>query len=140
MKKKEDSHIAWIDFSKLKKYTKKLPQPLPADEFLEEVKQYFLKNTKYNIYGLATHMSMSKERFTKQYLQNPDPQVAMIAQWAVDTITTHAMNNEEDYKRTLRYHIAQSETGKTFIELSEEVKQAEAKILVLPEKDINGDK
>jgi hypothetical protein len=135
-----NSNVVWIDFDKLKQYTKQLPQALTAEELIDEIKFYLATNERYNVYGLATHLMMSKHRFTTQYLQSKDPQIAMIAQWAVDTITNHAMKNEEDYKRTLKYMIAQSEVGKSFIELSEEVKQAEAKVLILPEKDIDDDK
>ncbi len=130
--------INWIDFDSIRKtYTKTLPQALPPSEFIEEFKFYLTTNKKYNIFGLATHLGMSKKRFIKEYLNNEDPLIVDIASWAIDTITNHAMSNEEDYARTLRYIIAQSETGKGFIELSEEVKENATKVLILPEKDIN---
>jgi hypothetical protein len=130
-----DSLISWIDFDNIRKtYIKQLPQALTPDEFIEEFKFYLSTNKKYNIFGLATHFGMSKLRFTSQYLNSKDELTKNISQWAVDTITNHAMSNEEDYARTLRYIIAQSETNKSFIELSEEVKEAAAKVIILPEK------
>lgn len=128
--------INWIDFESIRKtYIKKLPQALEPQEFIEEFKFYLSTNKKYNIFGLATHLGMSKKRFTSAYLNNQDPLIVDIASWAVDTITNHAMSNEEDYARTLKYIIAQSETGKSFIELSEDIQQSQAQVLVLPNKD-----
>lgn len=130
-----DRLINWIDFDNIRKtYIKTLPQSLPPEEFLEEFKFYLSSNKSYNIFGLATHLGMSKKRFNSQYLNSKDELTREVASWAVDTITNHAMSNPEDYARTLRYIIAQSETSKSFIELSEEVNNAEAKILILPPK------
>lgn len=131
--------INWIDFESIRKtYTKTLPQALEPDEFIEEFKFYLTTNKKYNIFGLATHLGMSKKRFTKEYLHNKNPLIVDIASWAVDTITNHAMSNEEDYSRTLRFIIAQSETGKSFIELDETVQSNNTKIQILPLKEIKG--
>lgn len=133
-----NSTVAWIDFDKLKKYTKKLPDALSPEEFIDEVKFYLSTNEKYNIFGLASHLGMSKHRFTTQYLKSDNPQLAMLSQWAIDTFTNHAMKNEEDYKRTLRYMVAQSETGRAFIELSEEAHDLTAnRIIQIPTKDFD---
>jgi len=129
--------INWIDFESIRKtYTKTLPQALEPDDFIQEFKFYLSTNKKYNIYGLATHLGMSKQRFTSQYLNSKDEIVKYLAQWSVDTITNHAMSNEEDYSKTLRYIIAQSETGKAFIELDDKLIEANAnKVIILPPKD-----
>ena len=129
--------INWIDFDSIRKtYDKKLPQALSATEFIEEFKFYLSTNKKFNIFGLATHLGMSKKRFLSQYVNSKDQLTSEAAQWAVDTITNHAMSNEEDYARSLKYIIAQSETGKAFIELSDEVIDANKdKVIILPAKD-----
>lgn len=128
--------INWIDFDSIRKtYTKTLPQPVSPEEFIEEFKFYLSSNKKYNIFGLATHFQMSKDRFTSNYINSDDPLTREISKWAVDIITNHAMSNEEDYARTLKYIIAQSETGKAFIELSDEVAEAnQNKVIILPAK------
>lgn len=119
------------------KYEKKLNQPLPYKKMLKELDLYFKNNTKYNIYSLAGHFKMSKHRFTTNYIKSKDEKVREVIAAALDAITAHAMENEELYSRTLRYILAQAETGKAFIELDEKVLQSEAKVLVLPEKNIN---
>lgn len=128
--------INWIDFDDIRKtYTKTLPQPVSPDEFVDEFKFYLSSNKKYNIYGLASHFKMSKDRFTKYYLKSEDPILKEMSQWAIGIITSHAMANEEDYSRTLRYIISQAETGKSFIELDDAVQQANAnKVIILPPK------
>ena len=134
---KEDALIHWIDFEKLgNNYTKQLPQVLDPKEFAEEFKFYLSCNKKYNIYGLAAHLLMGKDRFTKLYLNSSDPLVKEMAHTAISIMTNHALNNEEDYKRSLRYIMSQAETGKAFIELSTEVLDASKdKVIILPSKD-----
>ena len=129
-----DKKTRWIDFSELPKYKKKLPQPLEYDELITAIKQYFLDNKKYNIYGLARHLNMSKKRFDAQYVNSKDENIAELIGWALSVIAENAMVNEEEYARTLRYIMSQAETGRAFIELSEDIKTTEAKVVILPPK------
>lgn len=133
----KDTLVKWIDFDVMfDKYNKTLPQALPPKELLEEIKFYLSSNKMVNVFGLATHLHMSKQRFTSNYLKSKDPLVKEISLWAVDTITNIAMMNPEDYAKILRYIVAQSETSKSFIELSDEVQEANSnKIIILPAKD-----
>lgn len=129
-----EKKIRWIDFSELPKYKKKLPEPLEYDDLITELKLYFMNNKKYNVYGLARHLNMSKKRFDAQYVNSKDPNIAELIGWALSVIADNAMVNEEDYAKTLRYIMAQAETGKAFIELSDEIKETQAKVLILPPK------
>lgn len=127
--------INYIDFTQFK-YEKKLPQALEPVELAKELNKYFKKHKKYNIYSLALHLNMSDQRFTSQYLKNSDRNIQYLAHQAVSAIAAHALDNEEDYKRSLRYILARQNTGKDFIELSDEVQEAnQNKVIILPSKN-----
>ena len=131
----------WIDFSLLKKdrYRKKLLQPLNAQPLAQRLSEYFSTHDRYNIYGMSLFLGMTVQRFTSQYLKNDDKTIRNMAEMAVNAITSHAMDNPEEYKRTLRYILARENTGKDFIELSDEVQDAnKAQIIILPEKKNKG--
>ena len=118
------------------KYEKKLPQALPYKKTVKNLEEYFKNNTKYNIYGLSAHFNMSLQRFTTQYIKHKDEKMRALIQAAITEMTNHALQNEEDYSKTLRYIMARANVGKDFIELDEQVQASQSKVLVLPEKDI----
>ena len=127
--------ITWTDYTKKKKYQKVLPQVLPIDEVVEEIGIYLKDNTKFNVYGLAAHFGMGKDRFTKLYINSKDDVISAMISQVISMITNHALINEEEYKRSLRYIVAQAETGKAFIELDDKVLEANAnKVIFIPPK------
>lgn len=118
-------------------YEKTLIQPVKPEEYVIGLNKYFTKHNKYNIYSLALHFGMSKYRFEKHYLKSEDPQIKHLSQMALDYIMSHAFDNEEDYKRTLRFMISYAETGKMMVELSEEAQDISAnKIVMIPMKEL----
>ena len=108
---------------------------MTPEEFIDRLETYFDRD-KLNIYSLALHFGMSVQRFENHYLNSKDPELRRLSKMATNAIAAHAMEHEEEYKRSLRYILARENTGKEFIELSEEVKENNAKILILPEKEI----
>jgi hypothetical protein len=134
----KDIDVSWIiERSKLPQYKRKLPTVLSPEDYSMALRTYFQTNVKYNIYTLATHVGMSKRRFEAQYKNSPDPLIKEMTEIALDMIAGHAMANEEDYRRTLKYILSYSETGKNFIELSQEMADLTAgRIIQLPQKDL----
>ena len=135
----KDIDVSWIiERNKLPQYKKKLPPVLEPEEYADVIKNYFNNNKKYNIYTLAAAVGMSKRRFEAQYKNSKDPLIKEMTAMALDMMAGHAMQNEDDYSRTLRYILSYSETGKQFIELSEEAHDLTAgRIIQLPEKNFN---
>jgi len=117
------------------KYEKKLVQPYSYKKTVKVLENYFKTHKKYNIYSLASAFQMSKKRFTNNYINHKDENMRELIASAISFMAAHAMENEEEYKRTLRYILAQTEIGNPFIELDENVQQAQAKVLVLPPKE-----
>lgn len=127
--------INYIDFNSLPKYKKKLSQVLEYDEYATELKAYFKKCKKYSYYSLALHFNMSDHRFTNNYLKSKDKHIQELTKMAINAIAAHALENEDDYAKSLRFILARQNTGKDFIELSDEVKEANNQIVILPAKD-----
>jgi len=124
----------WIDFSKLK-YKKILSQPKTYDESKKILTKYFKENKKYNIYSLCLYFDMSVERFKKYYLNSDDTAIKELMNTAMAFIAADAMTNEEEYKRSLRYIIAQVELGQPFETLEVAQVDNNAQIIILPQKE-----
>lgn len=127
----------YIDFKDMRKNfkKKKLIQPMKPDEFIDRLEQYFEKYNKYNLYSLSLHFGMTDYRFTNHYLKSDNKELASLANQAMNAITSHCLDNGEEYKRSMRYIMSRQNTGKDFIELDESVQQSQAAVLVLPPKD-----
>jgi len=126
----------YIDFKDMRKNfkKKKLLQPMGPEEFIDRLETYFDKYDKFNLYSLSLHFGMSKVRFTNHYLKSTDKILSTLASQAVNAISSHALDNCDDYKQSLRYIMANQNTGKDFIELSDEVKNDNSSIIILPAK------
>lgn len=135
-------NIDWIMKRKeLGQYKKKLVQPMEPEEYSEALKDYFKNKRKFNIYSLATHVGMSKYRFEQHYQKSENPLIREMTQVALDMIAGHALENEFEYGKALRYVMTYAETGKQFLELSEEAQDISAnKVIQLPQKDFDDDK
>ena len=129
----------YIDFEKTfvdRNYQKTLPQVYTPEQYALELNNYFNSHSKYNIYTLALHFQMDKKRYMKHYVNSDDIDIKSLTHLAMDYITGHAFDNEEEYRRTLKYHITFSETGRHLIELSEEAQDmASQKIVIIPQKE-----
>jgi len=127
----------YIDFTTLtpKKYKKKLTPPLEPDEFAERLNLYFDTHNKVNFYSLSLFFGMSDLRFTNNYLKSDDKELQHLAKMAINMISSIALDNADEYSKSLRYIMARQNTEKDFIELSDEVIDSNtSKIVILPAK------
>lgn len=134
----KDINVSWIiERSRLPQYQKKLPPVLEPEDYATSLQSYFKNNKKYNIFTLATHVGMSKRRFEAQYKNSTNKLIKEMTEIALDMITGHALVNEEEYSKSLKYILAYNETGKQFIELSQESHDVTSgRIIQLPQKDL----
>ena len=132
----DDIDVSWIiRRSQLPGYKKLLPGALEPEEYADRLKLYFNSNKKYNVYTLATALGVSKHRFETLYKNSPDPLIKEMTAIALDMIAGHALTNEEEYARSLKYILSYAETSKQFIELSAEAHDiTQNKIIQLPQK------
>jgi len=129
----------YIDFDNMpngkNKYEKKMSAAETPEVLAKSLNNYFKKNTKFNIYSLALSLDMSVFRFKKHYLNSKDPDIKRLAMMAMDAIAAHALEFEDDYSRSLKYIITQTEIGQPFLELDDSVQDSnKAQIVILPEK------
>ena len=128
--------MLYIDFTKLPPYQKKLPQVLDYDDYKKSLYNYFKKHKKYNQYSLALWLNMSNKRFVNNYINSKDEQIKELTDMAINVITSNALDNADEYSRSIKYIMARQNTGKDFLELSEEVKDAASnQIIILPSKE-----
>jgi hypothetical protein len=80
---------------------------------------------------------MSDLRFKSNYVNSKDEHIKELTAQAMVAIASNALDNADDYAKSLRYIMARQNTGKDFVELSEEIKENATKVLILPEKEIN---
>ena len=126
--------INYIDFTKLPKYSKKLPPAQPYNDIIKTLQNYFDNHSQYSVYSLAAAFDMSVRRWKKLYLNSDDKHVKEIIDLALTAITAHAFDNADlKYGKTLKYIIAMTELGQPFLE--KEVQTQESKqIIILPAK------
>jgi len=128
----------YIDFTTLtpKKYKSKKTPILEVDDFAERLNLYFSTHKKVNFYSLALFFGCSDKRFQAQYIKSNDKELQHLAKMSVNMISSIALDNADEYSKSLRYIMARQNTDKDFIELSDEVKDnQQSQIVILPAKN-----